>query len=50
MSTSENTSKNRKQLDEVRDVMMLYKEKIVAVTILSSWWLTFAQVGLSPTG
>ena len=35
MSTPENTSKNRKLLDEVRDVMRLYKEKIVAVTILS---------------
>ena len=33
MSTSENTSKNRKLLDEMRGVMRLYKEKIVAVTI-----------------
>ncbi len=35
MSTSENTYKNRKLLDEVLDVMRLYKDKIVAVTILS---------------
>ena len=36
MPTPENTSKNRKLLDEVRDVMRLYKEKIVAVTIFLS--------------
>jgi len=31
MSTPENTSKNRKLLDEMRDVMRLYKERIVAI-------------------
>jgi hypothetical protein len=35
VSTPENTSKNRNLLDEVRDVMRLHKDKIVAVTILS---------------
>lgn len=36
MSTPENASENRKLLDEARDVMRLYKEKMVAVTILSN--------------
>jgi hypothetical protein len=36
VSTPENASKNRRLFDEARDVMRLYKEKMVAVTILSN--------------
>ena len=43
MSTPENTSKNMELLDEVRDVMRLYKEKIVPLKrlICSAFYLFF---------